>query len=151
MVSIQPPRLMKPVHIRLCHTTQNILGYPTRIELVIAESQPAVLPLNYGHHKKSTNKCDGIRTQPSRPVSPFIRPCKGFNSGTRSRYASHYISTTCHSSLQCPMSSLVPYQSTLTRIELVTELEFGPSYVPHNDLASAAVYFDMVGAQGFEP
>ncbi len=28
----------------------NCLGYPTRIELVIAESQPAVLPLNYGHH-----------------------------------------------------------------------------------------------------
>ncbi len=23
-----------------------------RIELMIAESQPAVLPLNYGHHKK---------------------------------------------------------------------------------------------------
>ena len=29
---------------------RNVLGYPTRIELVIAESQPAVLPLNYGHH-----------------------------------------------------------------------------------------------------
>ena len=28
----------------------NCLGYPTRIELVIAESQPAVLPLNYRHH-----------------------------------------------------------------------------------------------------
>ena len=41
---------MKPVRIRLRHTTRNILGYPTRIELVIAESQPAVLPLNYGHH-----------------------------------------------------------------------------------------------------
>ena len=26
------------------------LGYPMRIELMIAESQPAVLPLNYGHH-----------------------------------------------------------------------------------------------------
>ena len=27
-----------------------VLKVPTRIELVIAESQPAVLPLNYGHH-----------------------------------------------------------------------------------------------------
>ena len=52
------------------------------------------------------SKCDGIRTQPTRPVSPFIRPCKGFNSGTRGRYASQYISTTCLCSLQCPQSSL---------------------------------------------
>ena len=28
------------------------LGYPMRIELMIADSQPAVLPLNYGHHKQ---------------------------------------------------------------------------------------------------
>ena len=38
---------MKPLRIRLRHVT---LGYPMRIELMIAESQPAVLPLNYGHH-----------------------------------------------------------------------------------------------------
>ena len=38
---------MKPVRIRLRHIT---LGYPMRIELMIAESQSAVLPLNYGHH-----------------------------------------------------------------------------------------------------
>ena len=43
-----------------------------------------------------------------------------------------------------------PYQSTLTRIELVTKLH-EPSYAPHNGLASAAVCFDMVGAPGFEP
>ena len=27
------------------------LGYLMRIELMTAESQPAVLPLNYGHHQ----------------------------------------------------------------------------------------------------
>ena len=32
------------------------LGYPMRIELMIAESQPAVLPLNYGHHIE--DNCD---------------------------------------------------------------------------------------------
>ena len=69
-----------------------------------------------------TSKCDGIRTQPSRPVSPFIRPCKGFNSGTRGRYASHYISTTCHSRLQSPMSSLVPYRNTLSKSKGITLL-----------------------------
>ena len=31
-------------------STSYHLGYPMRIELMIAESQPAVLPLNYGHH-----------------------------------------------------------------------------------------------------
>ena len=41
---------MKPLRIRLRHVT---LGYPMRIELMIAESQPAVLPLNYGHHMKT--------------------------------------------------------------------------------------------------
>ena len=41
-----------------------ILGYPMRIELMIAESQPAVLPLNYGHHIETHS---GIRTL--RPAS----------------------------------------------------------------------------------
>ena len=41
---------MKEAHY---HYAIHPLGYPTRIELVIAESQPAVLPLNYGHHKET--------------------------------------------------------------------------------------------------
>ena len=41
------------------------------------------------------------------PFRQFIRPCKGFNSGTRSRYASQYISTTCYLVLQYSVSSLV--------------------------------------------
>ena len=43
-----------------------------RIELMIAESQPAVLPLNYRHHKKSTNKCSGIRTLTCSPFANLL-------------------------------------------------------------------------------
>ena len=38
---------MKEAHY---HYATYPMGYPMRIELMIAESQPAVLPLNYGHH-----------------------------------------------------------------------------------------------------
>ena len=41
---------MKPVHIRLCHTTRTTLGYLMRIELIRRESQSLMLPLHYRHH-----------------------------------------------------------------------------------------------------
>ncbi len=113
---------MKPLRIHLRHITLGwIVGIePTHIGITTRGLNHLAIPTI----KKSTNKCDGIRTQPC----VHVRRLLGLQTFRRvlpsAVLPAHH--TTCHNPLQCFMSSLVPYRNTLNNQSMLAQRPFAP-------------------------